>query len=342
MEKRKVIPAEVLIFGLPLLVILTAVVATFLPQLHREPSLGIAITLDLVLTAPLVYFLMIRKTKIPKITVVPFLVGGVVLGSLLLPADQQAIIGLMRSYVLPVVIFGVELVIGYKIYQTVRLIRKARGADLDIYQVLKGSLAQTMPYPRVAKAMATEFALFYYMLFSWKRRDKAEAEFSHFRESGFTALSLGFAFLIVVETVVLHILIVRWSGTLAWILTILSLYSLVLILGNMKATRQRYSVLDGDLLHLKIGVVGDVIVPVAEVERVELTSRELKPEGKKVEKLGFDTHRVALHFSKPQTVEKLYGIKKKCDVLLLHVDERKAFVAAVEAAREAALMTKKG
>ena len=77
-------------FGIPLFLILSVIVLanSSIFQLHPK-ELSIGITFDLILVIPAIYFLLIRKREIPKITTVPFFIAGIVIASFIIPKDFQ-------------------------------------------------------------------------------------------------------------------------------------------------------------------------------------------------------------------------------------------------------------
>ena len=77
-------------FGIPLMLILSVIVLakSSVFQLHpKELSMGI--TFDLVFVIPTIYFLLIRKSKIPQITTAPIFIAGIVIASFIIPNDYQ-------------------------------------------------------------------------------------------------------------------------------------------------------------------------------------------------------------------------------------------------------------
>src|SRR4051812_38320037 len=74
-----------LALGLPLLVMTACSILVCTPLfLHHDQRLSTAIVLDLTLTAPLLYFLAIRKTSISNATTIRIFLLGVLLAGLLL------------------------------------------------------------------------------------------------------------------------------------------------------------------------------------------------------------------------------------------------------------------
>ncbi len=324
---------QFLIYGLPIFIILTSIFLALSPILTKNPDLAIGITYDLTLTAPLAYFLLIRKKNIPNITVVPLFVVGVILASFLLPENQKSHLDLVKTYLLPVIELAFLSVILYNVYHTVREFKINPNKNRDFYLILKESAIRVVGYPKIAKVFTFEIAMIYYALFTWKKIRKPINGFTNYKENGITALLGVIVFIILIETFVFHILLIRWNVTVAWVLTISSGYAAIQILGHIKAIRQRYSVIDENQLYLKYGLFGDIEIPLNDIEEVKLTSNDIEGKSRQVEKLALlkeiESHNVAIIFSKKLRVEKAYGISKECDAILLHIDDREEFAKKI-------------
>lgn len=325
-----------LIYGIPLLIILFSAGLAMSSLVNRYPDLVIGITYDLTITAPLVYFFLIRKKKIPFATVVPVIVLGVILASLLLPKNQQHHLDLVKTILLPVVEICFLSVTFYHVYKFTKSFKATSQGKQDFYLILKESFVKAIAYPKVAKIFSTEIAMIYYAFISWKKRPISGNQFTGFKETGITALLLVIIFILIIETFVLHILLIKWSTAVAWIVFVLSIYTCVQILGHLKALRQRYSELTEEKLHLKYGLFGDIIIDLKNINRVEIYSNSFEDKNRKVEKLALlkdlESHNVVIYLSERQKVDKAYGITGECDTLLLHIDKKEVFVEMIQLA----------
>ena len=78
-------PRRIWMIGLPLLVWIGCSLLVISPGFPlKGDQLSTAVTLDLTLTAPLLYFLVIRGTGVPKMTVLRVFIAGILLAGLLL------------------------------------------------------------------------------------------------------------------------------------------------------------------------------------------------------------------------------------------------------------------
>ncbi len=333
--------AQLLIYGLPLIIILSSIFLALSPLLNKHPDLAVGITYDLTLIAPLVYFFLIRKKRIPNITTVPLFIVGVIIASFLLPEHQRYHLELVKKFLLPVIEVIFFSVIFYNVFQTAKAFKKNPNGNSDFYLILKESAIKVVGYSKLAKVFTSEIAMFYYALCTWKKIKKPTNGFTNFKESGIIALLGVIIFIILIETFVIHILLMRWNETVAWVLTASSGYAAVQIFGHIKAVKRRYSVIEGNKLHLKYGLFGDIEFPLEDIEEVKLTSKDIEDKSRKVEKLALlkdiESHNVAIFLSKKHRVEKAYGLSKECDAILLHIDDKEEFAQIINNALQAKL-----
>ncbi|NAS30198.1 hypothetical protein GTQ40_04370 [Flavobacteriaceae bacterium R38] len=329
MNTLKLAKPGLITYGLPLFIILSSVSLAMSPLLKKIPELAIGITYDLTLITPLVYLFLIWKKKTPNITAIPFFVIGVLLATFLIPSQEQFHLNLIKTYVAPLVPLTVVSIVVYKVYQELISIKADSIKIEDKYLLFKRISKAVVPNARVARVMASEAALIYYSIFSWKSRKVTKDQFTNYKESGVISLLLGLILVIIIETFVLHALLIEWNEIVAWIFTLSSIYVIFQIIGHLKALVRRLSEIKEDRLIFKNGLLGDINIRLDEIEYIEMTTKEVESD-KKVAYLtlskGIDNHNVVIYFNRTQQVEKIYGTVKECEILLLHVDNKDRFV----------------
>ncbi len=110
-------------FGIPLGLFVVLIFLMKSSVLSGNDALNLAITADLLLTVPLIYFLLIRKTSIPKTTVIPVMVVGLLIGTIFLPKDGQTYLDLFKIWILPVVEISILTFIGIKVHAATKNIK---------------------------------------------------------------------------------------------------------------------------------------------------------------------------------------------------------------------------
>lgn len=318
----------VIIFGIPLLLIALIVFIVKSPIFALDVNkMAFAITFDLLLTIPFVYFLLIRKTKIPKTTIVPSLILGLVIGSIILPPENQYYLSLFKNWVMPVVELTILTFVAYNVRKTIKRFKQNKTIALDFFTVLKNTCYEILPKQAVIP-FATEIGVFYYGFIYWKRRALKENEFSYHKSSGTIALLIVIILLVVVETFVFHLLLVKWSNTAAWVLTILSIYTAIQLFGFIKSMAKRPTSIENNKLNLRYGIMSESTIDLSEIESVEITSKDIEfnEEVRKLSILGeLESHNVIIKLNKENTLTGLYGIKRKFKVLAIYLDNKTAF-----------------
>ena len=322
------------VFGLPILLTGSLVLLSGSPLFTRQPeALSLGITLDLLLTVPLLYFLLIRKTSIPNTTVIPVLLLGVLVGSAILPADSQHYLDVFKTWGLPVVEAGVLFYVLFRLRQGIRRLRIRSGSTPDFFTALKGTCEEFLPKGLVIPVV-TEIAVFYYGFVSWRPRKLQENEFSYHKDSGTIPLLAAIIFIVAIETVVFHTLLLKWSATAAWILTAVSIYSGIQLFGFLKSMLKRPISIEGDRLLLRYGIMAETDIEIRNIASVEISSSDLEftDQTRKLSFLGsLESHNLIIRLKEENQLTGLYGRTRKFRNLALYMDDKTRFAALVEA-----------
>lgn len=330
---------RVLTFGTPALIILTSVFLASTSLINTYPDIAAGVTYDLILTAPIVYFFLIRKKRIPKITVLSFIILGVITASIVLPENQRFHFNLITSILIPVVELVVLSTISWYTYQAVREIKRSSGKNYDFYQVLQESAIKVIDYPKIARIISSEVAMIYYAFFAWKNSPARKNEFTYHKKSGIIALLSTIIFLSLVEVFVVHLLVARWDNTVAWILSVLSFYGALMLFAHSKAMLRRPHVLKNNQIEFKNGLFGTSSVSYSKVREIQFSSEMVNDKDLKVHKLALlgelEPHNLIIHLKNEAKVDIAYGISKSFNTILLQVDDKERFKAMIESKIEA-------
>lgn len=313
--------------GLPAFLFLGLAAMTFYEPL--PDPLAIAITADLVVTVPLLYWLLIYPTQIPKTTVIPVLFIGVLIGTFTLPQEQQYYLTLVKTWVLPVLELLVLGTILYKVHQA----RKWYQANpqRDFYMRLLRVTQNLFP-AKISFFMAAELSIPYYCWAILQKHPLAAHEFSYHKKSGSIALLWVLMLILMVETIALHFLLLLWSPIAAWIATLLSLYTCLQIGSLMGSMKKRPIVVQGQNLWLKYGTLGNAQVSLDKIKNVCDYSLNLDmKDAIRWSPLGeMERPNVCLEFKEPIEITMIFGQQKQCKQLVLFVDKKEAFKAALK------------
>uniref|UniRef100_UPI00404929E2 hypothetical protein n=1 Tax=Fulvivirga sp. TaxID=1931237 RepID=UPI00404929E2 len=290
------------------------------------------ISADLLLTVPLVYFLLIRKTAIPNTTTIPVMIIGLLIGSYLMPAESQTYLSMFKNWALPIIELSIFVFVITKVRATIKKFRAVKGNSDDFYSALKHTYSEILPAP-VATLMASEIAVIYYSFFNWGRKVYKENEFTYHKNSGAQGLFGGFMLVIGIETFVLHNLVAEWSIIAAWILSGLSIYTALQLLGFARSLAARPISIVENSVNLKYGIMNEVSITFDEIESIEISSRELD-KGKLEKKLSLlgelESHNVIIQLKNEQQLVGLYGMKSEFKVLGFYIDTALEFKAKLD------------
>ncbi len=319
-------------FGIPFFlfgVLILLMKSTFL---NTSDALSFGISMDLLIVIPLVYFLLIRKTEIPKTTVIPVMIIGLIIGTYFLPRENQIYLTLFKTWGLPVIEVSVLTFVVIRVRSAIKKYKALKSSTPDFFTALKDTCYEILP-KNLVLPFATEIAVVYYGFVNWKTRALNKNEFSYHKKSGTPALMGAIIFLIVIETFVLHLLIERWSINVAWILSILSAYTAVQFLGFAKSLSRRPISLNNNSLTLRYGIMNEVEIQYSEIDTVALSKKDLE-KGKLTKRLSLlgelESHNVIIELKHENTLTGLYGIKKKFKVIGFYIDEPKDFKEKIE------------
>lgn len=308
------------------------------PTFQLRPELPAAVTLDLLVGIPLLfYFLVVRRYRLPVTTVVAMFSAMLAVGYYLVPAGQQQYLHWGRHLlVLPEGIAVVAMVVNIRRLSLAYNHAAQHSADF----VENMHIAFTAVFHRAWAPLVSELAIFRYALLSWRAQPEVQPEqaaFSTSRESGFRALIITLAGVSIVETVVAHLLLSRWNATAALVALLLSAYTLLFLLAHLRAVPLRPVVLDDRRLVVRTGFVWRLEVPAEAVVRVqELQDTPApKPHLLNLAKPLLTPPNVLLTFSQPVAVVGLYGLRRTVWQVALYVDDWAAFGLQLQAAAHA-------
>ncbi|MFI0034515.1 hypothetical protein ACH4NS_03365 [Streptomyces mutabilis] len=158
--------------------------------------------------------------------------------------------------------------------------------------------------------------------------------FGYVRGQG--AMMFGFAFVCVIETVMMSVLLRNWP-TVHHVVLVLDVYTIVVVIGLHAASVVRPHVLDpvGGTLRIRRAVHVDLRIPLERIASVrrELRTAQERTEGELDLAVGAQTS-VTLELTEPVTHTAFFGRRHEVRVVRFHADDPGALVRAVDQARE--------
>lgn len=297
-----------------------------------EPLIATAVTIDLVITFPIVYFLVIRKSSIPQITVVPVFLLSVLFASLMLPAENRYTLGMVIAYLVPAAELFVVGYLVYRIYRTRREYKAYSLAGHDMMERLRIAFVNEIKPAFVARAAAFEVGVFLAAFLQWRRpklSTASDVEFTYHRSNSSVPLLSLFLFLLIAETVVVHILLAMWNTTVAWVFTALSVYFAIQIVAHLKAILFRSISVARGRLFVRCGILGDVAIDLASIDSISVTEQtpEDRVDVQTLTSLGaLSRPNVVIELGSTAVINGIYGRERSVKLIALTIDEPQHFV----------------
>lgn len=304
------------------------------PLAARHPDrVGLAVAIDLAVVVPLLYWaLVVRPSRAPVLRVAAVFLASLVCARLVLPAEQRHWLSVARLAGVPLELVVIWLVV-VKVRRAARGFGAAGGAP-DIPERIHEALRGAFAYPAVVEIFATELAMLYYALLSWRRAPHVSAgatPFSLHRRSGLVPLLVALTAVAVVELVVAHLLLHGWSPRAAWIASVPSALGVLWLVGFTRAIVLRPVLVEPGRVVARGGVQWTVELPLPLVARAD-TGRVRAPHRRAPEHLqlaGLGTPTALLTLREPVTARGAYGRERVVRTIALTVDDPADFRVAL-------------
>lgn len=286
-----------------------------------------AILGDLLITAPLIYFLAIRKTGIAKLSVLRVFAAGILFAGFILRGHSEPVLQLIRTWISPLIELLVVFIICRKFYAACKNAKAGEHHDFLLH--CRRVIYEIVANEKAAAILSSEIAVFYYA-FSVRKRRPADylTRFSSYKENGLPAILIAILFIFLIEAIGMHFLLSLWNKIAAWIITGLSLYTCMQLFAHIRAIKARPIILNPHFFEIHNGLAGDSLIELDNINKIELSSKT--PGNRSSIKIsllkGLEPHNVVVYLKKPVTVTKAFGIKKQTDTVLFFVDKPKEFM----------------
>ena len=263
-----------------------------------------AASVDVVVVVSAIYYWMLVRPGIRRVGSVAFVAMLGVLHATYFYPDRLAV----RAVIAGPCEAGL---IGFVIVQ---IRRRGDNADADT--------------PLVLRLLTSEVMILYYALFSWRANPRVPPNaraFTIHERVGQAQLLGTLPLVCVLEIVPVHVVVNRWSPIAAWIVSGLSLYGAIWLLGLARAFRLRPVLISDEYLDLRYGLLFRLRVDremIAQVRRAEAgdlpyaVPRKSEP-------------RVCIELSQPMSAEGLFGMRRTVTRVAVTPDDETAFVRAL-------------
>lgn len=290
--------------------------------------LSLAITVDLTIIVPLLFYLLvIRKKYLPPTTLIAVFILTLLISHHILPSENQDYLKYI-AMIAPIAEFFALLWFLSKIRKVVRKFREARAKELYFTDAFSQAVNAVLGSPLASYIIATELSLLYYAFCGWflkfRTGDNDIRSFSIHRKNNYSALFGVFIFLLGVETIALHVVIAQFSEQWAYILTGLGIYCLLWFIGDYQAIRLQPVVLSETHLHLRAGMRWKAKVALSNIDRIEEATA--LPEDKMYLNISiFGKPELIIYLRYSMIITGLFGIQRRVNKIGVCVDDEALF-----------------
>lgn len=296
--------------------------------------LALVITIDIVVGIPVLgYLFLVRPRRAPATILALLLLVGVLLAHFILPDSGKRYLNWIQLAV-PIAEIALFLYGLSKIRHLIQQYHAIRPTAIYTTDALEQSLHAVIGKSPVVSIFLTEAALLYYAVGGWFTRYHPPASvrhvFTYHLKSGYGMVAAMMMGLSLIELPLVHLVVHHFNPIVAWVLSFLSAYGLLWMIGDYQAIRLHPIVIDENHLHLRAGMRWRVSLPLADIQTVRtLQQRELK--NKAILDLSVaGSPKLLLELRDPVRVRGLFGMKRVTRQLALAVDEEQAFIAALK------------
>ncbi|MGE6259611.1 hypothetical protein ACQKCU_17265 [Heyndrickxia sporothermodurans] len=305
------------------------------------PLVTIGSLLDFIVVIPLlVYFLFLRK-QYSKKYLFAVIASSYGIAWLIIPSTYWQSISFTKYFIFMIegCFILIEVYLATLIIRKIPLIRQKykesrytipfflNRLDFAVHSLIKPSL--------FSKIVISEFSIFYYSLFSWRKKSSLTnfEAFSYHQKTSSIALNIMFIHGLVIESIGFHYLLHNWNPTIAIIALIFNLYGLFILIADIQAIRLCPFLLSDDILILNTGIMKRINIPIKNIKEINEYPKELQLKKQNLvttfdasppdfikEKPNFE-----IILKEPIAASFLYGKQKKVKKVILNVDNPQRF-----------------
>jgi membrane protein YdbS with pleckstrin-like domain len=297
--------------------------------------------IDLMIIIPLMaYFFIIRKNHSAK-TLSLVIAAGYGAAWLIIPNEHLSALPFFKYLLIAAegAFLLLELYIAIKVLKALPKVwgymKQHKSVSRDLFpHRLETAVHQNMSAPLFIKIYLTELSLFYYSLFSWKKKTRiAQDSFTIHQKGSTIALYVMLIHAVLIESIGLHYFLHQWNAIISWILLILNLYSVLFFLAQIQGFRLNPVKISEDELIIRIGFATRINIPLTNIASVDQYDGPEKL-SKAQDKITFqaiapdfipEKPHLEIKLKAPQKAHYLYGYTKKVSQVHIKLDEPTSF-----------------
>ena len=198
-----------LAIGFPLCIFLACFLITLSSAFKLSQALlSNAIVIDLLVTAPLLYFFVTRKSRVSKFTVGRVFIAGLLIAPLILHTHSNTLLHVIKMWVSPFVEGTLILIVGRKFYMANKNARRDGKNNPDFLLYCRRIMHEVTGNQKAGDIISSEIAVLYYAFFG--RKYKAadyKSTFTSYKENGIILVLGTFLALFLIEAAGTHFIL---------------------------------------------------------------------------------------------------------------------------------------
>ena len=296
---------------------------------QRNPdAIAIGATFDLVAVIPaLYYFLVLRPKRSSLLYMIPCFALCALAARWIIPAANQEYLHSLKRLSPALEVF-VLAAIGMRLRSFVQEYRIARAKSIFFTDALFAGFQKSLSDRIMFSVAFVEFFLIYFSVGGWFMKPPAtqadQQQFTYHKKNGYLGILGILMFVLLMETFALHLIVMRWSVVVAWILTVLSLYGALWLIGDYHAIRVHPIIATPELLYLRIGLRWRTDIHRDNIASVEAGPPK-NPKSSDYLRASILWPRATLILKSPVIVQGLFGRKRTVSRLGLSIDDLDSF-----------------
>jgi hypothetical protein len=290
------------------------------------------ITFDITISIPLVYYLIARRKRLPKMLIIPLFLTTLLAASFIIPRNYQQFLDLIKFIVFPIELLLMFIII----FKTKKIIKEFNRVKLKkaphFSLILRDSLVKIIKNKKLSEVLTSEISLIYFGLIAWRTvRPDYNFNFTSYKKIGYGSVIGVIAFLSFLETIVLHLILLKLSSLFAWVIFGLNLYGIVFLFADLNATRRQPLYITKKKVYISAGIRWRSIIPIKDIKSVELKHKEFRNEKQLLRALTLlGMPNLIICLKRIHEAEGLYGIRKKFNKIVLNLDEPETFKQIID------------
>lgn len=299
------------------------------PQFYQKSILPLAVSIDLIIILPVLYFfIVVKPLKVNKLSVLGVVMACMGIGYWMIPKGYQDYLNYAEIALIAIEL-GVFIWVLTKIQKVIKEYKQLEKIEADFIKNIHQAFETHLGNSFFIHFFVSELIMLRYGLFFWiyQKKNIQENEFTMHQESAFVPTFSVLVFVGLIEMVVVHILLMNSNPILLWVLTGLSLYSLIFLIAYMVSIVRRKIDIVESHVSIRVGKVWNFEIDKSNILEI-LSIKDIEKDKNILNAASFlmTQPNLLIKLRNKITIKGLYGIKKEINQIALVLDKPKDFI----------------